>query len=98
MKFLIIWPVRLYQVLLSPWLGHHCRYHPTCSRYMIEAVTRHGVLKGGYLGSRRLLRCHPLARCEPLDPVPQTFAWRQILGYKNPQDQKHLKDTLKDNP
>ncbi|MGA2266641.1 MAG: membrane protein insertion efficiency factor YidD [Phycisphaerae bacterium] len=60
---------RLYQVTLSPLLGRHCRFAPTCSNYFIEAVERHGALAGGWLGLRRLLRCHPFSR-GGFDPVP----------------------------
>lgn len=59
----------LYQLTLSPLLGGHCRFLPTCSQYFIEAVERHGALIGGYLGLRRLLRCHPFSR-GGYDPVP----------------------------
>jgi putative membrane protein insertion efficiency factor len=48
-----------YQRLLSPLLGPHCRYHPTCSQYAKEAVLKHGLLRGAWLGAARLLRCHP---------------------------------------
>lgn len=60
---------RLYQLTLSPLLGGHCRFLPTCSHYFIEAVEKHGALVGGFLGLRRLLRCHPFSRGGH-DPVP----------------------------
>ncbi len=60
---------RLYQVTLSPMLGGQCRFMPTCSHYFIEAVDKHGALVGGWLGLRRLLRCHPFSR-GGYDPVP----------------------------
>lgn len=51
--------VRGYRLLLSPWLGSACRFEPTCSRYSIAALERHGALAGSYLTLHRLLRCHP---------------------------------------
>ncbi|TNC46589.1 membrane protein insertion efficiency factor YidD [Rubellimicrobium rubrum] len=52
-------PVRAYRMLLSPYVGHNCRYTPTCSAYALQALERHGALKGGWLMLRRLGRCHP---------------------------------------
>ena len=56
---LIIWLVKFYQVALSPYLPNSCRYTPTCSQYMIEAVRKYGALKGGTMGLKRLASCHP---------------------------------------
>lgn len=61
--------VRLYQIAISPFLGNNCRFYPSCSSYMIEAIQVHGVFKGLYLGTRRILRCHPYSD-GGLDPVP----------------------------
>ncbi|GAB3174614.1 membrane protein insertion efficiency factor YidD [Telluribacter humicola] len=69
MKTILIAFVRVYQAVLSPFLPNACRYTPTCSQYMIEAVQKHGVLKGGRLGLRRLSRCHPWGG-SGYDPVP----------------------------
>ena len=56
---LIIWLVKFYQVAISPYLPNSCRYTPTCSQYMIEAVRKYGALKGGMMGLKRLASCHP---------------------------------------
>ncbi len=69
MKYLIIIPVRIYQMTISPWLPPACRYFPSCSAYMIQAVERHGVFKGVLLGLKRLLRCAPWGG-HGYDPVP----------------------------
>ncbi|MGD0991101.1 MAG: membrane protein insertion efficiency factor YidD [Gemmatimonadales bacterium] len=69
MARLAVLMVRGYQVTLSPLLPSACRYQPSCSSYMIEAVERHGALRGVWLGARRILRCHPFAR-GGYDPVP----------------------------
>jgi putative membrane protein insertion efficiency factor len=61
--------IRGYQVLLSPLLPPSCRFYPTCSQYALEAVTRHGAVKGGWLAARRLARCHPF-HPGGFDPVP----------------------------
>lgn len=61
--------VKLYQVMLSPYLPNACRYSPTCSQYMIEAIQRFGLWKGGWLGLKRLSRCHPWGG-HGHDPVP----------------------------
>ena len=62
-------PVRLYRLVLSPWLGNGCRYQPTCSVYALEALERHGALKGGWLAAKRLASCHPWGG-HGYDPVP----------------------------
>ena len=62
-------PVRAYRLVLSPYVGHGCRYQPTCSAYALDALNRHGALKGGWLAVRRIGRCHPLGG-SGYDPVP----------------------------
>jgi putative membrane protein insertion efficiency factor len=71
MKTLLLALLRIYQYLLSPWVGQHCRFHPSCSEYAREAIETHGALKGGWLAARRLSRCHPW-HAGGLDPVPGT--------------------------
>ncbi len=61
--------VKAYQRWLSPLLGNNCRFTPTCSFYAIEAINRFGVLKGCWLASKRILKCHPL-NAGGEDPVP----------------------------
>jgi uncharacterized protein len=56
----LIRTVRLYQWLISPWLGPVCRFQPSCSNYMIGSIRKHGVLKGTWRGVLRICRCHPL--------------------------------------
>ncbi|ELQ6135342.1 membrane protein insertion efficiency factor YidD [Cronobacter dublinensis] len=66
---LLIALIRVYQRFISPLLGPHCRFHPTCSQYGIEALRRFGVLKGSWLTVKRVLKCHPLNPGGD-DPVP----------------------------
>ena len=70
LQWLAISLIRLYQLLLSPLLGQRCRFHPSCSQYTMEAIRLHGVIKGIWLGIKRLLKCHPL-HAGGYDPVPQ---------------------------
>ncbi len=73
MRKLLLLPIRFYQYAISPLMASHCRHYPTCSQYAVEAITRHGAVKGLYLAIRRLLRCHPWAE-GGYDPVPGTEA------------------------
>lgn len=61
--------VRFYRAAISPWTPAACRYDPTCSAYMLEALEKHGALRGGWMGTRRIMRCHPWGG-SGYDPVP----------------------------
>lgn len=69
LTFLLIIPVRFYQLFISPYTMSSCRYTPTCSHYTIEALRKHGPLKGLWLGIKRISRCHPWGG-HGYDPVP----------------------------
>ena len=68
MKHAVLAALRFYKRALSPLLPPACRYTPTCSEYALEAVTRHGVLRGSAMAAKRVLSCHPFAR-GGYDPV-----------------------------
>ena len=61
--------IRLYQITLSPYMGRQCRYTPTCSNYALEALQKHGLLRGSWLAIKRILRCAPWGG-SGYDPVP----------------------------
>lgn len=67
---IFIFPVKIYQWIISPILPQSCRYNPTCSNYMIQAIKEWGPFKGIYLGTKRILSCHPWGGAGE-DPVPQ---------------------------
>jgi len=68
LRRIAVLPIRVYQLVVSPALGPRCRYHPSCSRYAIEAIEQYGILRGVVLAGWRLLRCNPFSRGGP-DPV-----------------------------
>ena len=74
MKRVLIFPlvklIRLYQILISPYLGSNCKFSPTCSNYSIEALKKYGLIKGFYLTSIRILKCNPWNKNCGFDPVP----------------------------
>ncbi|NUW32810.1 membrane protein insertion efficiency factor YidD [Nonomuraea sp. SMC257] len=65
----LILPIRFYRAFIGPMLGPHCRFHPSCSAYGLEAITVHGALRGTWLTVRRIGRCHPF-HPGGIDPVP----------------------------
>ena len=70
MKMLLQLPIRIYRWLISPMLGTSCRYHPSCSAYALEAIEKHGAMRGGWISVRRICRCHPWGG-DGHDPVPE---------------------------
>ncbi|MEM6298826.1 MAG: membrane protein insertion efficiency factor YidD [Bacteroidota bacterium] len=69
-KSILIGVVRFYQGAISPFFPAACRYDPTCSQYMVEAIQKHGAIRGTWLGLKRISRCHPWGGCGH-DPVPE---------------------------
>ena len=67
--YIVSIPVRFYRLVFSPLTGSNCRYHPTCSSYALEALEKHGAVKGGSLAIKRILKCHPLGG-SGIDNVP----------------------------
>ena len=76
MSYIFVKIIRLYQIILSPILGSKCRYHPTCSQYMIDAINEWGILKGGILGIKRIAKCHPLGS-KGFDPIPKKMKGKE---------------------
>lgn len=72
---LLIALVRLYQLVISPWLGRSCRFEPSCSRYAIACLQSHGAARGSLLSMKRLCKCHPLhpGGYDPVPPAPRTI-------------------------
>ncbi len=69
MKKIALFLIKGYRKLISPLLGRNCRFYPTCSEYTHEAIQKHGLFKGIFLGTQRLLKCHPF-HAGGVDPVP----------------------------
>ncbi|HMA60986.1 MAG TPA: membrane protein insertion efficiency factor YidD [Halanaerobiales bacterium] len=59
MKQLVLWFIKVYQKVISPWTPKTCRFYPTCSEYSYQAVKKYGALKGGYKSIKRISKCHP---------------------------------------
>lgn len=72
MTILLKAPIKVYQYVISPYLPSNCRYYPTCSNYAVEALNKHGPIKGSLLAIGRIARCHPWGG-RGYDPVPEKF-------------------------
>ena len=73
---MLILLIKGYRLFISPYLGQNCRFEPSCSAYAVEALQRHGVLRGGWMAVRRISRCHPWheAGYDPVPPVSDSNA------------------------
>ena len=91
-KKIFIAPVRFYQKFISPMFPRSCRYHPTCSQYMIDAINCHGAVKGVTMGTSRILRCHPFVE-GGIDYVPRKFSLKRNPSkkYTGPYTKKKSK-------
>ena len=81
---IIILIIKSYKLIVSPLLGHNCRYLPSCSEYFIESLKIYGTIKGSYLGFKRILSCHPLKILgggDGFDPVPIKKGSEKINGH-----------------
>ncbi|MEM7400593.1 MAG: membrane protein insertion efficiency factor YidD [Pseudomonadota bacterium] len=68
---ILIFFIKAYRLILSPWLGQQCRFHPTCSQYALKAIEQHGPVRGSWLTLKRVLSCHPWHE-GGIDPVPES--------------------------
>ncbi len=71
MRYLLLIPIKFYQLFISPLLGNNCRFSPTCSQYAFEAVQTFGFFKGLNLSVKRISKCHPWHNGNGFDPVPK---------------------------
>ncbi len=78
--------IRIYRYLISPLLGPRCRFYPSCSSYAEEAIKVHGVVKGSWLATKRICRCHPFNE-GGVDPVPEKLTKK--LAEKTPEEDGH---------
>jgi len=79
MKSILLFIIKVYRYFLSPFLGQHCRFEPTCSCYAHAAIKQHGAATGGWLALRRLSRCHPWHEVG-YDPVPERLTPEQQMA------------------
>jgi putative membrane protein insertion efficiency factor len=82
MKPILLFLLRAYRRIVSPWLGSCCRFYPSCSQYASEAIEKHGAARGAWLAARRVARCHPFHE-GGLDPVPDNLECGSLLPLSN---------------
>ncbi|MCG8609103.1 MAG: membrane protein insertion efficiency factor YidD [Pseudomonadales bacterium] len=82
MRSLFLAIIKFYQYCISPLMGSHCRYYPTCSAYAFQAIQQHGAIRGSFLAIKRLSRCHPFSD-GGLDPVPPPVERRCSCNHKD---------------
>ena len=87
--------VRVYSYAVSPLMGANCRFHPTCSAYAVEAIDRHGAIKGVFMALRRILKCHPWHKGPLIDPVVAAIDRAPRIGYKRAEHSKENKNHAK---
>lgn len=88
MKIVIIYIVKIYQKVISPLFPPSCRYSPSCSTYMIQAIEKHGAAKGSLMGTARIFRCNPFFK-SGRDPVPDHFTLKRQYPKSNRADCSH---------
>jgi hypothetical protein len=81
LSIILIIPIRIYQIFISPFLPNSCRHTPTCSQYSIEALKTHGIFRGSWLAINRILRCNPYGT-EGYDPVPPKMNKKEWKNFK----------------
>jgi uncharacterized protein len=84
LKKIFILPIRFYQAAISPMLGPKCRFQPSCSHYTVEAIMEWGILKGTWMGMKRISKCHPWGP-HGYDPVPKK---KKSLSHKELKENK----------
>jgi putative membrane protein insertion efficiency factor len=85
LEFVVLLPIYFYRAAISPLTPPSCRYTPTCSEYAIQAIKKHGIFRGIYLGTKRILSCNPWGG-SGYDPVPEKFSFRK----QKPKEEENI--------